>query len=173
MFKLSDAVEDTAINNDGGTKASRYVSLVMAMLLGAAIGVGGLYPMLRDIKSSLKSYMAVTDERIGKHEKFIEQTRVKTIFPEANVRITVLELKQKSTEEELKEQKRLLVVLNDFRLEGGRYTKDEAEIAARDLRFKIDTLIKNIADVSSEGAQIEIRVERLERKAKNERTAKD
>lgn len=155
---------DNLLNGSKDSKASRYVSLIMALFLGAAVGVGGLYPMIRDVRSQLDSFMAATLITLADHDAYIGRSRVMQILPGANVRVTVLESAAINTKNVLERHEELLVILNDFRLEGGRFSIGDARELTKKWRYQVDTLSTEIDKIKHNDVKIEVRVEALEKR---------
>lgn len=145
------------------------MQLGMAVLIGAALGAWGIYPKIRDVDSKLNAFIATTTSTLAGHDAYIGRSRVMQILPGANVRVTVLERAVANTENELERHGKLLVILNDFRLEGGRFSINDARELTKKWRYQVDTLSTEINKIKSDDAKIEIRIEALEHGRKNEK----
>lgn len=138
---------------------SKYVSHLLSFLLGIAGSIFWMYESNQEIRESLVKYDVV----LHTIEKYIEQDAGKLILPGAAIRVAALETAAKKREHRIE-------VLEEFRIQGGRFTAKQGKELAEGIRTRLERLEDKIDKLSTSGATIEFRLFALEQI--NEKPAK-
>lgn len=138
-----------------GDGPSRYIGFVLSFFVGGGVGILAMYDHSREMRHEITRIETKYDVRLEAIHKYIEEDSKKIILSGAAIRVAAVEDKTDRLEQHMK-------VLDEFRIEGGRYTAAQARQHAEELAKRFERLEDKLESLRESGSIIEFRLSKIE-----------
>ena len=136
---------------------AKWISMIVAFLVGSAAGIFAMYDTSRDARIAVERLAAKHDFEFAQIRKELDAASRLQILPGAAIRVAALEKDSVDTKERIR-------LLEEFKLEGGRFTIQQFKEFSADLRGNLKRLEEKIDGLNIKGATVEFRLQSLEGK---------
>lgn len=139
----------------GDEGAQKYIGFVLSFFVGGGAGIAVMYDHSREMMHEITRLETKYDFQLGTIAAYIEEDSKKGILPGAAIRVAAVENQANRIERQVN-------VLEEFRIEGGRYTAAQARTHAEELAQRFHRLEEKIDKLSQSGSIVEFRLSKIE-----------